>query len=357
MKLIHCADLHLDSSLGTHMSAEQAAKRNAEILKTFRRMTEYAKENDVRVVLIAGDFFDGTRVSGRTIDSCLDAMERSENIDFLVLSGNHDDVRTAFQGKTMPENVKIFSDHWQTYSYDNLEILGIEETEENAEGLYDSLPEKKEAFRIVMLHGQIGSSCGVDQVNLNRLKGRGIDYLALGHIHAYACERLDEKGIYCYPGCLEGRGFDECGEKGFVLLNVDEDGISSSFVPYAARRLHRIPVDVSGLESNAAAEIALREAAREVPSEDMVEFLLEGRVSAESRISAKYLERFFEDDFFFVKVKDESKLAFAEEDYSNDISLKGEFIRHVLAADLTEEKKARMIRIGLEALRGEEITV
>ena len=61
MKILHCADLHMDSPMETHMTREQAAKRNAEILMSFQRMTEYAEKEKVRVVLIAGDLFDGTR--------------------------------------------------------------------------------------------------------------------------------------------------------------------------------------------------------------------------------------------------------------------------------------------------------
>ena len=53
------------------------------------------------------------------------------------------------------------------------------------------------------------------------LKNKNIDYLALGHIHGYKEAPLDGRGKYCYPGCLEGRGFDECGKKGFVLLNIE----------------------------------------------------------------------------------------------------------------------------------------
>ena len=37
MKLIHCADIHLDSRMQTHMPERQASARNAEITKTFLR--------------------------------------------------------------------------------------------------------------------------------------------------------------------------------------------------------------------------------------------------------------------------------------------------------------------------------
>ena len=75
MKILHCADLHMDSPMETHMTREQAAKRNAEILMSFQRMTEYAENENVRVVLIAGDLFDGERVTRRTVEGVLDAEE------------------------------------------------------------------------------------------------------------------------------------------------------------------------------------------------------------------------------------------------------------------------------------------
>ena len=55
MRIIHCADIHLDSSLNTHLTLKQAPVRKNEILNTFYRMTVFAKENDIKAVLIAGD--------------------------------------------------------------------------------------------------------------------------------------------------------------------------------------------------------------------------------------------------------------------------------------------------------------
>ena len=112
---------------------------------------------------------------------------------------------------------------------------------------YEALPHTDGAVNLVMLHGGIGTACGEDMINLNLLKNRGIDYLALGHIHSYQTGPLDETGSYCYPGCLEGRGFDECGEKGFVLLTVEDGSVAHEFVPFSARQLHRVPVDITGL--------------------------------------------------------------------------------------------------------------
>lgn len=357
MKILHCADLHMDSPMETHMTREQAAKRNAEILMSFQRMTEYAENENVRVVLIVGDLFDGERVTRRTVEGVLDAVRRTPQIDYLYVSGNHDDQTNAFADQEIPENFKRFTDKWNTIKYRDVAVSGIEITKNNASTLYEQLPAQKSRVNIVMLHGQISSACEVDQVNLNLLKGKNINYLALGHIHTYSCEQLDCDGIYCYPGCLEGRGFDECGEKGFVVLDTDGRKIMPSFIPFSSRKLHRVTVDITGAATNSAVHQAMKRASQNIDKKDMVEFILTGAADPSARIAKKYLYNLMEDDFFFVKIKDETKLILDPKDYENDISLKGEFIRLVMASDAGEADKIKIIRTGLEALAGEEITV
>jgi hypothetical protein len=45
------------------------------------------------------------------------------------------------------------------------------------------------------------------------------------------------------------------------------------------------------------------------------------------------------------------------EDYSHDISLKGEFVRRVMASDLSVEEKEEILACGIRALSGEELNV
>lgn len=358
IKMIHCADLHLDSPMETHMTGKQASDRNTELIRSFVRLTEYAKENEVRAVIIAGDLFDSERVKARTVDAVLNAIRRSPEVDYLYLAGNHEGAADAFTDQDLPVNLKRFEKNWKSYIYEDVTVSGIELTKENSESLYQSLPKKEGSVAIVTLHGQIGTACGDGLINLNLLKDRGIDYLALGHIHAYTEGRLDARGTYCYSGCLEGRGFDECGEKGFVLLTVEDGRIGHEFVPFSCRKLHRMPIDISGLTKNAEILQRMQEAAAGIGREDMVEFLLTGSVDPTADIALGYLQKMEEQQgFFFTKVKDETHMAIHPEDYQNDISLKGEFIRLVLESDAKEEDKAAIIRTGIQALAGEEITL
>ena len=69
---------------------------------------------------------------------------------------------------------------------------------------------------IVMLHGQEVETKGktdAEIIPIRAYRNRGIDYLALGHIHQPKIAQLDARGQYSYSGCPEGRGFDEIGPR------------------------------------------------------------------------------------------------------------------------------------------------
>ena len=57
--------------------------------------------------------------------------------------------------------------------------------------------------------------------------------------------------------------------------------------------------------------------------------------------------------FFFAKVKDKTRLRIHAENYMHDLSLKGEFVRRVMASTLSESDKERVLHYGLRALAGE----
>lgn len=362
MKIIHCADLHLDSKMNSNLSKEQAKERKMEILRTFSRMVEYAKNNDVRAIIIAGDLFDTRNVSATARNLVRDTVMDNPQIDFFYLKGNHDSDNFLSKLEEIPKNLKLFNDKWKSYSYGSIVITGIEIDNDNQNTLYNSLVLDHESYNIVTMHGQIteyGNKDIKDAIVLEQLKNKNIDYLALGHIHEYKAKELDPRGIYCYSGCLEGRGFDECGEKGFVVLDIEETSGTAkcSFVPIAYRGIYTLEVDVTGVMTTQEAASRIEAVIGECNynSRSLVKIVLTGEVDVECEINCDFLQEMFEDYYYYEKVSDETKLKVDYRDYEKDASLKGEFIRMVLNSDLDEEKKADVIRCGILALSGEEI--
>lgn len=368
MKIIHCADLHLDSVMNTHLTPAKAKERKAELLNTFRNMVRYGAEHDVSAIIIAGDLYDKKNISVTARNAVFHEIVNNPEIIFYYLKGNHD--AESFLGglEHIPENLRMFGDSWTGYKLGDengrtITVTGVELNSENSAGIYNSLVLNTEDFNIVVLHGQEAAGAARDKaeiVNLKSLQNQGIDYLALGHIHTYKMEKLDARGVYCYPGCLEGRGFDECGEHGFVMIDIDvENGsFTREFVSVAHRNLYTIDVDISGCTGSMeiADRIETGIKAAGISSRHLVKIVLTGNVDIECEKDVELLLKQFEDEFYYVKIKDESQFAINYDDFMYDESLKGEFVRTVKASDgLSEEEKAAVIRYGIQALKGEEI--
>ena len=365
MKIIHCADLHLDSKMTSNLTKEKARERKAELLNTFDRMLRYAEEQQVEAVLIAGDLFDTNHVSAAARNAVRDGIRNHREIQFYYLEGNHDGDSFLGSLEEIPDNLKLFDHSWRTYPLADgrIAVTGVELDRDNSVSIYNTLALNAECFNIVMLHGQEAEAApkeGAETVSLRKLKNRGIDYLALGHIHTFKIGDLDGRGKYCYPGCLEGRGFDECGEHGFVLLDIDaEKGtMRHEFVPIAERRLYTLEVDVSECMTTADIADRIRQALeREKISErNMLKLVLVGEVDVECEKNTELLTKMFASEFYFLKISDETRFQVDYKAFALDESLKGEFVRLVeKAEDLSPEQKAAVVRYAIRALAGEEL--
>lgn len=357
MKIIHCSDLHLDSKMETNLDKEKARQRKNEILIAFQNMVNFANENDVKVIIIAGDLFDKNKISVKAKNIVKDTITANKNIDFIYLKGNHDE--GSFITDEIPENLKLFNkNNWTSYRYENIVITGIEFGEKNEYEIYKSLILNQNDFNIVTLHGQEANYSDkkdkAEIINIKELKNKNIDYLALGHIHKYKMEKLDNRGIYCYSGCLEGRGFDECGEKGFVLLDIEKNKISTNFIKNSIRNLEEINVDISDTMTTTDVERKINERTKNISRKNLIKINLIGKVSINSEKDINYLLKEYNEEFYFVKIYDKTTLKINYLEYEKDASLKGEFIRMILNEKMPEEEKREIIITGIKALSGEE---
>jgi DNA repair exonuclease SbcCD nuclease subunit len=341
----------------SNLNADKARRRKLELISTFERMVDYAKDNGVRAIIIAGDMFDTSRVTAKSRSAIFDKIKNNPEIDFLYLAGNHDEENILSQLEESYDNLKVFKDEWTTYTYGGTTTITGAKLDGKNKGIYDTLVLDKNTFNVVVLHGQISRYDLKDNsevVNLAKLKNKNIDYLALGHYHTYDIGKVDDRGIYCYSGCIEGRGFDECGDKGFVLLDIDDGKLKYDFVPFALRKLHEVHFDISGYNDWFDIERKALDEVSSIDKNDLVKLVLEGKYKISLDKQPEHLELRLNSYFFYAKIKDESTLEISAKDYEKDPSLRGQFIREVLASDLSEEDKESVILVGLKALDGEE---
>lgn len=362
MKIIHCSDLHLGSKMQGKFGVEKARIRRIELLDTFVRLCDFAVENHVEAILICGDVFD-TKLSMNTVlkKQFLRAISTHENVYFFYVYGNHDNEAGGLdiQGER-PTNLYDFSSEaWQQVIIQNVAILG-RFCGKNcvADNLLDNFPVlDRTKTNIVLLHGQITdtNSTEIDEIPLAKLAGRGVDYIALGHIHSYKEGILDKRGRWCYCGCLEGRGFDECGDKGFVLLDIQNGEIRSKFISFAKRKIWEIDIVLSGCVNFEKTMDMIEQALKEVKQSDIVRVVLTGEIDESSNIECETCQIELSRRFFYVEVIDKTVIAVDWNLYKNTISLKGEFVRLVEKENISSEEKDKIIRCGLQALCNQKV--
>lgn len=358
MKLIHCADLHLDSKMESIMPTDLAKIRKVEILDTFRRMIDYAYINNISIIMISGDMFDSSKIQLKTKEYVIELISEHPDIDFIYLCGNHDENNFIKALDVVPSNILTFTDTWTSYRYDDVVITGCELNSINNQVIYNSLDLNEEDVNIVMLHGQesmYDSKMDADIINLKALENKHIDYLALGHIHSYKTKRLDMRGKYAYSGCLEGRGFDECGDKGFVEVEVENKKVSTKFVKFAKRTLHEVDVDITDKETLRSIEKAITDVINPIDPDDLVKVNLVGTYTTNTKKDLIRFNQLLTNKFFFGRIKDKTTIKINALDYQNDISLLGEFIRTTLNSNETKDIQGDIITLGLRALKGEDL--
>ena len=221
---------------------------------------------------------------------------------------------------------------------------------------------------ILCLHGEVGAAGDYAPISPRSLENSGAAYAALGHIHAADSGRAGNT-LWAYPGCPEGRGFDELGPKGALIVSFDEpaalavsspDGpamvpvdlggqpVAAKFVPVCNRKYHIEAVNIDDFIS----------ALPQGESPDLVRLLLTG----ESRFAPdlETLTAQAAPRFFHVELRDRTTLPTDLWARESEDSLTGLFLREMrgrldgAAGEEEEDKLLLAVRFGLAALEGGE---
>ena len=351
MKILHTSDIHLDSPLTSKLSYEKSAVRRRELLLGFSRLCDTAVKLCCRSIIIAGDLFDSEDISARGLDTALYGISSHPDISFFYLPGNHEKEAILSSGAALPKNLFVFGEDWTYFKSAEVVIAGRSRIES---GMFDTLKLDPKDKNVVVLHGEpTDRTSSPSGIGLTEAAGRGIDYLALGHYHTKKSFRLDSRGVAVYSGAPFARGFDECGERGFVTFDTERMP-DFSFIPTPDRRFFVVKCDLTGAEGFGELEARIGESLSKMSHSDSVRLELCGKRSPTLRIDTREYERIYGEGFFHFEIKDSTKLYFGQEDFSRDRTLKGEFVRTVNSrVDLDEGTKERIIEMGLYALLGE----
>ena len=354
IRFLHGADFHLDSAFGA-LPAQRAAERRRESRELLFRLADYVNGHDIDLVLLAGDLFDSAspfRETGEQLAAALGQMRAR----VFVAPGNHDwyGPGSPWETETWPENVTVFRERAMT-------AAEVPELDLVVHGAAFTGPDQPESLlagftapadgkvHIGLLHGELdGAEDRYDPIRREEVSASGLAYLALGHVHKRMEPLTLGRTVCAWPGCLEGRGFDELGEKGFYKGTISDSGeVSLTFVPFARHRYEILEVDVTGKEPRAAVEAAL-------PPDtagDLYRILLTGE-TAEGGAGAAALREALADRFDTLEVRDRTRMAEDLWQRAGEDSLRGLFLRELLARREAAEDEAARAEIDLAARFG-----
>ena len=363
VKILHSADFHLDSAFSA-LSESRARQRRQECRQLMGRLVDFANEKGVELLLLSGDLFDARRVYAQTAEELARALSRFRG-EVVIAPGNHDPYthHSPYAREKWPENVHIFTqDTLEKLEFPqyNCVVYGAAFTaaEDTAAGLqgFTVRDEDRDTVCIGVLHGDVGASeSRYRALSASDIARSGLTYLALGHVHRYDGLQTAGATTYGYCGCLEGRGFDEVGEKGFLMGEVAQDSVALRFVPFARRRYQLLSVDATGRDVYDAIVSALPPRTED----DLYRITLTGERGEEDDDLAAISER-LAPLFCSVEVRDGRTLRRDIWARCGEDSLRGIFLQNMkrrLDAATSEDERRKIelaARFGADALDGRE---
>ena len=340
IKLIHAADFHLDAPFAT-LPPALAGQRRREQRTALQQLAQACEGCDI--VLLAGDLFDGRQVYRDTLDALKDCF-RSISAKIFIAPGNHDSICTGspYLTERWPANVHIFTRPTvEVVKLEGCHVYGAAYTAQGNEMLRDFSVEDPNVVNLMVLH----SGGSYNPITESQIAASGLDYLALGHVHTMQTGHVG-KTTFAYPGCMMGRGFDECGQKGILQVELWGREARSRFVPIYGRKYEILRVQV-GEDALAALRAAL-------PTE-AVQHAYRMILQGESKpLHLPSLQRELADGCFYLELVDETYAprdlwAEASEDTLRGTLLQNLRIRYDKASD---EEATRILRAAqiLDAL-------
>ncbi len=257
LTLLHAADLHLDSPFRALPPGEAQARR-ADQRAALAYLRDLALDHRADLVLLPGDLFDSREVYPETLEALAQVFGQMP-CPVVIAPGNHDYFapNSPYARPIWPGNVHIFQTEAVTalpFPELGVTVYGCAFTApfRDTDPLAGFRVSDDGGLAIGCLHGEVGKAGRYAPIAPESLEQSGLAYAALGHVHA-AELHTQPPTPWAYPGCVQGRGFDELGDKGCCVVRVDRGGVEAEFCPVPGPRYRELTRSVSDDLANALA--------------------------------------------------------------------------------------------------------
>ncbi|MEU6036052.1 DNA repair exonuclease [Actinomadura sp. NPDC047616] len=300
MKILHAADLHIDSPLRglSRYPGAPAEDLRLATRRALENLVQLAIDLSVDAVLLAGDVYDGEwrdYHTGLYFNQQMTRLGRA-GIAVYMVSGNHDAQNRTLRKLRPPENVHLLAtEKPETIRNDKIGLsvhgqgFARWDLTENLAAGYP--PRDSGMFNVGLLHTALEGGNPDHQryapCSISDLEARGYHYWALGHIHKYRI--VSEEPWIVYPGNLQGRHAREVGPKGCVIVTVDDTTLQVRSVD--RHHMHAalwddVTVDLAGVDDLDQALSLVQQQFQELPQDELVavRVTLTGRTAAHTSL-------------------------------------------------------------------------
>ena len=369
VRIVHAADMHFDTPF-REIGSKQAKINREELKETFKNIIDFCNEGDVDIFLIAGDIIDNITLNKETILFLENVFNTLKKTKVFISPGNHDPfgVESFYGLINWPENVHIFKGELEkVYLKDlNVNIWGAAFNERyQRESLLKNFSYNSNEINILLIHGELVQGAEKNEYNpitLSEIQNSNMDYVALGHRHKFSGINKVSNTFYAYSGCIQGRGFDELGDKGIIYGDVYKNNVDLNFIRMSKRNYYIEEVDVSNtLGYSELKEKILSSIPYKERMTNFYKVIIKGEIREEFNISEEVLQSKLDNEFYYVKIKDKTSKKIDITKISQGYSIKGIFAKKIMdhinnANDEEDEEVIRMaLKYGIEALTEDEV--
>ncbi|TCO68297.1 metallophosphoesterase family protein [Marinisporobacter balticus] len=370
VKILHCADLHFDTPF-SELSRNKSESRKEDLRETFGTIIELVKKEKVGILFISGDLFDNKRVMQTTLDYIHKKFLEISDTKIFLCPGNHDfyDHKSFYHTMKWPSNVYIFHEKISKVNLAELNTcvygVGFSKSYERKSLIENFCVDDESYINMMVLHGQVvqkGQKSDYNPITIEDIGRSRLDYLALGHTHKYTGIESVENTFFAYSGCPEGRGFDELGEKGVLIGELGKGYCHLRFQETSKRKYFVKKIDIS--ETRTYEEIIRKindQIENSYKKTHLYKIHLIGEISEKFSIRTDLIEQKLKEEFYFIKIIDDTQMILDYDALEKEFSLKGIFIRNMRekmyqACDEQEKKRLlKALKFGIKALEGEGI--
>ena len=356
MKFVHIADMHFDCPFSSLTKKEDLGDvRRLEQRKIFKKIIDYIKENDINYFLIAGDLYEHNYIRKSTIDYVNNLFEEIPNTKVFIAPGNHDPyIKDSYYATyNWSPNVYIQKEKVGVYNDEKVDfyLTAFNEFYMNESPIENIKIQNPNNINILLTHCDLNGNRDENGFSYNpilesKIKALNFDYVAMGHIHK---TNFEQNKSIIYPGSPISFGFDELGEHGMVVGEINNGILYTKFIKLDERIFTKYELFVDNIFSQE--ELIEKICDLKLDKKNMYEIVLVG--NRQFDINARDIQKLIYCENI-LKIKDNTKIGYDIEKIAQENTLRGIFVREIIkkyeTVEYTEEQIKKAIEIGLEAI-------